>query len=143
MYHLYNIFPRHSHVYLKKVNLSNIRKGFVKVIFQSPLRAIPTWPYRLGGTISSHRPIVLPINLWVWPISWVTGQLIAERPPSPTGICRLISSMFDISPPTDCPATAVAWHQLLGNRGTQLVWPLNNTLISFLLLFIKLYSFMI
>ena len=29
------------------------------------------------------RPILSPITLWVWPIYWATGQLIAGQSPSP------------------------------------------------------------
>ena len=41
----------------------------------------------VGDRIGRRRPILLPIlaliNLWVWPIYWATGQLIAGRSPLP------------------------------------------------------------
>ena len=36
----------------------------------------------IGCKISHRQPILSPITLWVWPICWVTGQLITGRPPS-------------------------------------------------------------
>ena len=77
----------------------------------------------IGTRISRRRPILAPITLWVRPIYWATGQR-----PSPgdshhraTGYSRLISSMFDISPPTCRPATAVARRRVAMAKW---VWPL-------------------
>ena len=63
----------------------------------------------IGDTIGRQwlivPPIVPPITLWVWPIYWATGQLIAG---GSLGDCRLISSMFDISPPGDVHPPAIS-----------------------------------
>ena len=61
-------------------------------------------------------PIVPPIPLWVWLIYWLTDRRTDRRA---MGRRQLISSMFDISLPTDRWATAVC-HPLYM---TQLVTP--------------------
>ena len=78
-------------------------------LYHAPLPLLcmhPKGQYPLGNF--GVPPIVLPITLWVWPIYWATGQPITRRQED----CRLISSMFDISPTTDRLATAVVWRSV-------------------------------
>ena len=59
------------------------------VNMQPGTEALPKRPYKLGdigvsvGTIGCRRPILSQVTLSVWPIYWVTGQLIAGRPINP------------------------------------------------------------
>ena len=91
---------------------------------------------RIGRRRPILSPILSPITLWVWLICWATGRSIAGRPESPgdqnrraTEDRRLISSMFDILPPTRRRATAVA-RRRVGVIVNRLVGMALNTSVS-------------
>ena len=80
-----------------------------------PLGDIAVIGGRIGCQWPIPSPILSPIPLWVWPIYWVTGR---------REDCLLISSMFDISLPTDLSVTAVSWRSVAQGQSNLMGMPL-------------------